>query len=355
MPRPAALQDVIEEYVASRQSDGTKPNTIRNIRICLRGFMTSVGNIQVRNITGRHIDIYFTDAARTRAAASLNLNHAILNKFFAWCRSRGFLPRDADPLAGRSPRKVAPKDRARLAVERFPALLEAAGQRHPRDRMICALGLYLFLRASEIAPLRISDVNFDTGELRVSIYKTGGSDAPEVDYMPISSELDSELRRYLTWYTQHHGTLDPNWYLCPARKRGHLRDPRTGRLTAGASFLMTPTRQPVKIEKLVQWALADVGFPVFQEGVHTLRRSGARALFDELVAMGYDGALQRVRAMLHHSNGTMTERYLGINVERKQRDAAIKGRPLFPSLAEAQAKVVPIGRANSGGGETACV
>lgn len=68
---------------------------------------------------------------------------------------------------------------------------------------------------------------------------------------------------------------------------------------------------------------------------HVLRRSGARALFDRLRHEGYDGALRRVQAMLGHSSGTITETYLGLDVERVQRNEMLAGKPMFPDLPRA--------------------
>jgi hypothetical protein len=66
------------------------------------------------------------------------------------------------------------------------------------------------------------------------------------------------------------------------------------------------------------------------EGCHTLRRSGARALFDDLVERGgYDGVLRHVSAMLHHKSTLMTERYLGLDVDVKKRNDLIRGKKMY--------------------------
>lgn len=350
MARGVPLSDAIEEFVTSRSSQGKRVSTIRNNRQTLRDLLTAVGNIQTRNVTSRHIDMYFTSASQRRSPAVLNNDLATLGLFFRWCRLRKYMERDDDPTAGHNPRKVAPRDRNRVAPAQFAALLNAAGKDHARDRMVVALGLYLFLRQGEIASLRLRDVDLENGEIRVEIHKTS-----DLDYMPISSELDAELRRWLTWYAEHHGSLDPDWYLVPAKHAPTWVHNQQGRFQAAPGvLLLKPERMMTKIEEVAKRALVGIDFPIrdaqgvsTREGIHTLRRSGARALFDELASRGYDGALQRVRAMLHHSTGTMTERYLGINVERRQRDAQVKGQPLFPSLAEAEARVVPFERVAS--------
>lgn len=330
------LSDAVDEFLKSRAGNGFAANTIRNDRRTLLRFLTVVGNIYVKNITQRHIDEVMADAGTTQADASLNLTQTSLSAFFAWCRVRGHMRKDHDPLAGRRLRRVPKPDRRRVPVGQFPALLEAA--EHPRDRMVVALGLFLFLRQSEIATLKIQDVSLANGEVRVVVHKTKG-----LDYMPISSELDRELRRWLTIYTEATSTA----YLTPAKHIKQLiRNPNGTFLRSVASDTLRPMRKISRVEEVAQRALNGIGFPTrgddgqsLREGIHTLRRSGARALFDELQGRGYDGALRQVSAMLHHSSVTTTEHYLGLDLDRKQRDEAIKGHALFPSLAAG--RVIP--------------
>ena len=83
----------------------------------------------------------------------------------------------------------------------------------------------------------------------------------------------------------------------------------------------------------MHYALNQIGITGDRFGLHVLRRSSARARFDEMVNLGYDGALRRVSAWLHHSSVTITEIYLGLELDRAQRDEETKGKVMFPSLA----------------------
>ena len=65
------------------------------------------------------------------------------------------------------------------------------------------------------------------------------------------------------------------------------------------------------------------------DGCHILRRSGARNLFEELRNTGHDGAARRVQSMLGHSSVVMTELYLGIDNEKRQRNQMLAGKPMF--------------------------
>ena len=79
--------------------------------------------------------------------------------------------------------------------------------------------------------------------------------------------------------------------------------------------------------------LARIGYSDKGSGEHTLRSSGARALFQRLREEGYDGALRRVSAMLGHKSVLMTERYLGLQLEKTQRNELLAGQVMFPDMA----------------------
>jgi integrase len=225
---------------------------------------------------------------------------------------------DNDPLLGLRYRKVPKDEAARLSINEFPLLLDSA--ENPRDRILVATGLYLFLRTSELESLRIRDVNLAEGTINTTIFKTG-----DFDVMPISSEYDKELRRWFTHYSQECGELDSNWYLIPTKNRGS----RTGKT------LYNPESKICHTERHVERSLNNMGWDTSQGrvGMHLLRRSGARAWFDELNNQTVDGALKIVQAHLHHKSVVMTERYLGLTADRIKRDRVLKGESMFPSLS----------------------
>jgi integrase len=76
------------------------------------------------------------------------------------------------------------------------------------------------------------------------------------------------------------------------------------------------------------------------EGSHTLRRSGARALYDRLLDDGHDGAIRVVQAMLHHSSVIQTEHYLGMKLDQARRDKLLKGQRMFAAPSENVVRLV---------------
>lgn len=329
------LSDLVDEYEASMRSNAYSPQTVRNYSGVCRKLLTHVGNIYVHNITPQHMDGYF--AARQGAGVApgtLNFERNGLQSLFAYATHRRYLKSGMNPLAHRRPFREIKRNRVRIPAHEFGRLLDMAT--HPRDRIVVAMGLYLFLRKSEIKLIQMTDLDLDRGEVYVRIPKSSKSDP-----MPICAELDAELRRWLTWYAnQIDRNLRPDDYLVPAKSQPLFLpgvSPSENYRVSRNNVRLDPSRPVRRPELAVQRALERFGVPLRdesgksnREGVHTLRRSGARALFDVKVSEGYDGAIRLVQAMLHHSSVTTTERYLGIELDRRRRDTEIRGMTMFP-------------------------
>lgn len=323
MRQKVKMGQVIDMMILDKESQGLSPRTLENYRHVLQRFHRQVGDIYPGSLEPHHYAAYF--AARPKGAG-LRVDHSVLKQWTVWCIANGHMGRHQDHMAGRRVPRTMPRQRRRLEATAFPELLDAAGRTSPRDRITVALGLYLFLRAGEMRDLRIKDLDLQDGYMRVRITKTR-----QVDEMPICLELDRELRAWLSYYSVCCGPLHDDNYLVP---RFDLRWGRgeMGRSREHALRAKEPTSR-TRLARAVGQALQGIGWDVTpddREGVHTLRRSGARALFDSLVDRSYDRALERVQSMLHHSNTTMTEHYLGIEASRHKRNVTIKGVAMFP-------------------------
>ena len=328
------LAPAIEQYLLWRKANGKAKNTIKNDHEVLRGLLSTSGDLYLSSLGQGHVDTHLIGRAASRGANAMAIDFTVLNGFFRWAVRNRQIGRFDNPMEGRSAPKHQSTERNRVPMKDFGRLLDAAEAHHIRDRMVIALGLHLFLRGSEIATIKIGDLRLDDGEIRVSMWKTRDS-----DIMPISRELDTELRRWLTHYGSEQGPLDADWYLVPAKRR-HVAvyDRDLGRLVGvpTSTGRLNPTHPIVKIEEIPQRALAGIGFTMrdrdgksAREGVHTLRRSGARARFDTLEALGYDGAIRHVQTMLHHSTMAMTEHYLGLTLDRVKRNELVRGQRMF--------------------------
>lgn len=324
------LSDAIAAYERHRVSMDIAKSTIRAQRSVLNRFLAVTGNIWVHSITETHVTRYFEEAAKTKQPQSMRNDHEFLAGFFAWCRHHRFMAQENDPLWGRRKPKVVVRERNRIHVSKFGALLDAAEARSQRDRAVIALLLYTLGRDREIADLRIRDVGLDAGYLTMRIFKTGMEDS-----MPISSELDRELRTWLTAYTLKAGPLQPHWFLVPGRVTSPNRG-AGGMISDNDEVYLKPESRIRQLHGIVKPILESIGFPTTDEngrpmgeGSHTIRRSGARALFDDLAADGYDHALRVVQSVLHHKSMTTTERYIGVSADRKSRDELLRGHVMY--------------------------
>ena len=93
-----------------------------------------------------------------------------------------------------------------------------------------------------------------------------------------------------------------------------------------------PYTNVARAAEIVHTPLVRLGFATRNEGIHTIRRSVARIYFDLLADEGYDAALRATMVLLHHSQSSTTEQYLGISRERAKRDASLTGKPFLSDL-----------------------
>lgn len=319
------LSEVIAEYSRHRQSMDLARTTLRDTDSTMRRFLGAVGDVDISAVGVPHVDLFFEAGSETRQSQSQRNDYSRLAMFFDFCRASGYMPPASDPLHGRRrPRRVK-RERNRLHVSKFPALLDAAEARDPRDRAAVAMLLYLLARDGEIGTVRLRDVDLELGRVRVEVHKTGQEDS-----MPICAELDRELRRWHSVYAATCGELQPHWYLLPARVTRPIRE--AGVIVGAETCGYVPSGRMGPLGKAARAALAGVDFPVNdgeREGAHTIRRSGARALYERLAGVGHDGAIRVVQSMLHHATMAQTEEYVGLTLERKTRDDLILGQELF--------------------------
>lgn len=318
------LSDAVDHYKADRKAKGFAKSTIVNEQSILRQLLATIGNIQVSSITTHHMD-KFWHQHQDWEPGTFNKARVYIASFFKWSQIRGYMPRTADPMEGTRLRRVAPRDFVVIPSGEFPSLLE--GARFPRNRALVAIGLYLFTRVSETGNLRWRDLDFDNQGVRVFRTKTQTEDS-----LPMCSELEGELRRWRLEYGRLVGEVPkPGWYVCPPFKSPGFE----GIPGSQAQFKMVrppviqPTRELRTVTERINEVLRDTGYYKPREGGHTLRRSGAISLYNELIDRGHDGAIRVVQAMLGHASVTTTEGYLRLDLARKTRNDLLAGKPMF--------------------------
>lgn len=330
------LSEAIPQFDRHLQARGLQWRSRKCYIQPLRRALDQWGDIEVASIKPNHIDRLFEKSGWS--ARTINLYLMTMRGFIKWARRNGHLPRDYDPTDGWRALRAEQTEKTWIPIEEFPALLDAAD--NPRDRAVIAIGLFTFMRGSEISGLKIGDLDFDRHTIRMYRFKT-----KEYDTLPMAWELKQELLSWLNYYReQMGGRLEPGWFLVPARGPLPMRyDERLSCLQpTGEPARLRPDRHLFKPYESVKKAMVQLDYLVKGQGAHTLRRSGARALFDRLRHEGYDGALMRVSSMLGHKDTKTTEIYLGLGLEREQRNEMLAGQVMFPSLQAERGTVVPL-------------
>lgn len=338
-----SLSAAIAEFTAHLRAKRRAKNTIDGYVYVLQRALGVWGDLSTDAIEPGHIDRFF--AAGNWAESTQNQYLATLRVFFKWARNARYMAPDHDPTVQWESVRVRNKDRFRLSPDQFYPLMDACT--HPRDRAVVAIALFTFLRGSEIATLRWRDVDFTNARLHAVHHKTKLEDAK-----PISAELREELVRWQNWYRQDQGTILPDWFLVPAKGPDfYLQDPVTRKLTRDnrKPARLKPETRLGKPYEVVQRALKALGIDTKGEGVHTIRRSGGAARFNELRGSeGSDFAIMELASILGHSDVRTTQRYIGWNIAREQRNEAIAGKPMFPSLKrEGRMRLVEGGKGGS--------
>jgi integrase len=328
------LETAKEEYLGYRSrivhnGRHLSKATLDRDKIILTRFIRVNGNFLSKDLDDIHFGKYFQDAMTTRARSLYN-DRAALNMWLKWLKKARWVAYDFDPLADHTFAKPPRREWYYLPLRRFNELIEAGWDIHPQVGMVCALGLYLALRAGEIKPIRIRDVDRQRGKILINSTKTRHGE----DRMVISPELDRWLQQWLTWYANHAakqglGRLQDHWYLVPGKiSHRAIQDPATHRFVEGDYGILVPTKQLQAPWDPVKLALAAIGIPLrdsatgetLREGEHTLRRSAARAFYESLVRRGVADPLGVVQRLLHHRTRAQTEEYIGVNSNRERRD-----------------------------------
>lgn len=305
-------------------------STIRSRVAGLARMRQVIGDLLLDSISGEHVDRVFNHYSWEPTTRNKRIGE--YRSFFAWAKGCRYMSQQANPMFGWRQKTPPMKRQLRIPFAEWSRLFDAC--QHPQERIVIATGLYLFLRSSEQQALRVGCVDLQSNLIDVWRPKT-----QVWQTLPIPSELAVELRSWLTYLSERYELRDDHHLIC-SRNKDMRHDPKTHLWIPGSGTLNLE-RPVYKPNLIVQRVLRRAGYD-FDKGIgeHTLRRSGARALFDSLVGEGYDGALKTVQALLGHKFSNVTEIYLGIDVEQRRVLDKFAGRLMFP--AAASATIVPI-------------
>lgn len=309
----------------------------------LRRFIARVGDMHVGSLAPEHVEDFFygpgNSLSATCTAASMSTQKTRLKPFLAYCHRRGWTPYSAEALLAEvRPKRRDNRNRYRMDVAELRRLVDGAAD--PRDRALIAFVANTGVRISEALAMNVGDVSFPRGELYVTLVKTDSETT-----LPLTADLEAELRRWLNTYAAEVGKLERRQTLFPPyRKGGFTTGPEAAPKTLNPYARITAPRAIIQRAALAANIELEPG-----DGWHTVRRSFARIIYEAARVHGYDDALRITQAALNHAKVTTTERYLGLDIERQRYADMMKGQVfLTPDLAGG--RIIPLDerRANRG-------
>ncbi|MEU7814141.1 site-specific integrase [Pseudonocardia sp. NPDC049154] len=253
----------------------------------------------------------------TMSDGALNRTLGQVGKFLEWCFRNGYVSGEViHPATAR----VRQRQTRRLQLDPDQLIELYEGAKDSYERVICALAAYTGGRAGELNTIRVGDVDLARGEIAWARHKTRRDD----DYLPIMSELAEELERWFDVYERECGPISDDWYLVPRRR------------SVGNPGVMRyyPDEQRVRgcylvVKKHLARTLGVTEDVLQGEGVHTVRRSVSRCLYEQLCVDRHPDPISVVQALLGHSSRVMTERYIGVEAGRRERDRVLRGRSVL--------------------------
>ena len=249
--------------------------------------------------------------------STFNNYRQYLRAFWNFCQGEAWI--SANPMRHIDPEPVPQKQRLRLSAQELLMLLEDAS---PRDRIALAIGMEFACRASEVAGLRVGNVNLTDNTLSVWKPKT-----KSFDEFPFGQTFRSRVIEWFTHYAETMGLSDwrtdlPNdWVLVPPVQFTAINvwDP-----SLGGELKYKVHRTYTHPERIVQRALERLGHETRREGFHTLRRSAARQFYEVAKEEGEGNPLKLAQGLLGHKNQRTTELYLGMTQEKEARDRLLR-------------------------------
>jgi integrase len=254
--------------------------------------------------------------------SSFNVYRGIVSRWEVWARESGHIRTPGKPYIEKIPElPVEWKDYRRLSEEEYYRALDVAGTYEPMHRAAMAVGMIVSSRASEAVSMRLGSLDRDGGEMRFTITK-GSRVNKRTNTVELSPALTAELDPWLDLYAFSMGMTVPqltqhkDWLLFPSRHYAH----NFGR---GGTTSYRPTQVMTAPYRIVQRSLREIGIEEKHIGFHTLRRSGARLLYEHAKAMGAKDPLRIVQVHLNHKDREVTLRYIGLQPDIEERNALL--------------------------------
>lgn len=270
---PEPVPALVETFSAwMRQHRGVRESTLGNYVPLVQEFLAALGDDAATYDAARVRAFILARASRFGPSRAKSVVNAV-RMFLRFLAVDGRCPADLPAAVPRIarwrlsslPRYLAADDLARLVTASEPATAASA-----RDHAVILLLARLGLRAGDVRDLRLGDLDWSRGRLRLM-----GKGRCET-WLPLPQEVGDAILHYLTRFRPAHH--DDHVFL---------------RLYAPLGPL--PSSGP--IAKLVRRAIQRAGIAAPSRGAHVLRHSAATALLRQGAALDVIGAVLRHRCV----------------------------------------------------------
>jgi site-specific recombinase XerD len=288
LPPPGPTQQLLNAFQSYlRDERGLAKTTVAAYLTLARQLLRTTfgeGSVDLTRLEAASVVSFVQGYARDHGRASAHEAPRALRSFFRFLLHRGYLTRD---LASAVPR-VAYWSLARLpkhlppgGVDQVLARCSRTTALDQRNHAIVLILARLGLRSCEVADLRLEDLDWEQGLLRVRSPKAGRWTA-----MPLPAEVGQALAVYLE----------------QARPRGACRQVFVRHHAPGGALT------PMAIRNVARGALRRAGFTGVCLGSHTFRHT----LATDLLRAG--ASLDEIGELLRHKDASTTALYAKVDL-----------------------------------------
>ena len=295
LPTTGVLSKTIGDFMETPRQKPWAENTRRMHEDELRrfsDFINSSGVSDIADIAPRHIQDYIAECGMRGRSVPSHASVAI-RAYFRYLFSNGILARDLSEAIPKINRDRQPKLPSLYSDEEIERLLNSIDRYNPqgkRDYAMIALSAHLGLRASDVAALKLDEIDWDSDSIRLVQKKTG-----KLAELPLLPLVGNAILDYLE-YGRPKSELE-NVFLQHYRGYGELSSSAFG--------------------NIVNKRMAEAGLNTSdrRHGPHSLRHSLAARL------LGENTPLPVISEAFVHRSIESTEYYLRIDVENLRKCA----------------------------------
>jgi site-specific recombinase XerD len=272
-PEPETVPPLVKGFSDwMRQHRGATESTVANYVPLVKEFLGACGDDAAAYDAARVRAFIFARASRfgrSRAKSTVNAVRMFLRflAVYGHCAADlvGAVPGIAEWKLSSLPRYISAND-----IEQLVVACDAATASGARDRAVILLLARLGLRAGDVRDLRVADIDWSHGRLRVI-----GKGRCET-WLPLPQEVGDAVLHYLEYFRP--GVDDEHVFL-----RVHAS--------------LGPFPSSCAISKLVRRAIQRAGIKAPSMGAHVLRHSAATAMLRQGVSLDAIGAVLRHRCI----------------------------------------------------------